>query len=107
MRIPIAVAAMLVVAAPVSARPAECSVVIDGLPYIRGACDYLPTGPDIQIGNAKSRYRVYIEAQPDGTYVASWNEGRGDNIAEIGVVTRGGGCWVSDRARICADERRR
>ncbi len=104
-----AVLALAISLAPLaaSARQAVCRIEIDRQTYVDGRCDYLPTGPDVQIGGLSERFRFYIERQEDGGLAASWNAGRGDAIVDLGAVTRRGGCWIGDRVRICVDERAR
>ena len=97
---------------PISAAQAfvgNCLLEVDGRTYLDGPCE-IGMGRDgsftIGIGNPRSDYFAYVNLDSDAPRVAKgyWNS-RAENTHahdDLGHLSRHGGCWVNDRAKVCA-----
>ncbi|MGD9922200.1 MAG: hypothetical protein AB7V13_12240 [Pseudorhodoplanes sp.] len=84
-------------------RPVDCELTVRGTTYIRGICQFRPTGGGgFQISG--DDYFAYVNVTGRGVAEASWNEHPESTHAQapLGVVTRKGACWTGANATICA-----
>lgn len=98
--------AMLAFAGTAQARPADCTLAINGVVYISGNCDFTQFGGDgsFQIRSYDGRYFAQVSLAPKGSAQGYWN---GDAYAKkasypLGQLRRSEGCWINEYAAICA-----
>lgn len=105
---------------PAAGRPAtfagsgaatrDCTLAVAGQVHVRGRCLVFDMGEGGYTLNAwsegKPRHSHFavVVVTASGTANASWNADPDDDRATdpLGVVEMVDGCWVNDRARICA-----
>ena len=97
--------------APGFARTAKCLLVVDGKTYIDGPCDFTATKEQFEISNrgtGKGLFFAIVDIEPEGAE-GFWNAERGATHAHsrLGPLKRQGGCWVNDRAKVCAWAKRK
>ena len=86
-------------------RPADCELTVRGKTYIKGVCQFRPTGGGgFQISG--NDYFAYVSITAPGVAEASWNESPQSTHAHsnLGTLKRKGACWVGANATICARE---
>ncbi len=105
------VGVILLVKAPVAyAFMGECSLEVYGRTYINGSCNIeMMGGGDFTIGAGEPRRSeyfayVFLDRDAPGTARGYWNGTRASSHAhdELGRLSRHGGCWINDRAKVCA-----
>ena len=104
------ITALVVLLSAISAAHAfkgECVLQVKGVSYLDGPCDIsMQKGGDFQVSTIKGRsYFAYVFPEGDGTATASWNgtiPGANHAHTNLGTLTRQGGCWVNDEAKVCA-----
>jgi len=88
----------------------SCFLEVDGVVHIDGPCLVYPMGDTGYTLNtwshgkpARSHFAMIV-VNGDGSGDASWNRDADDDRAgdPLGTVHLKNGCWVNDRARICA-----
>jgi hypothetical protein len=85
----------------------ECVLQVKGASYLDGPCDIImEKDGSFQVTTVKGRlYFAYVNLEGDGTANGSWNgtiPGATHAHDNLGTLTRQGGCWTNDQARICA-----
>lgn len=96
-------------ASPALVRRA-CFLSVDGKVEVQGACLVYPVGDGgytLNVwskGKPRQSHFAVVSADANGTAEASWNADPDDDRAGdlLGTVRLSGGCWINDRARICA-----
>lgn len=90
------------------AKPARCLIEVDGRAYTFGPCnaDREKDG-GLSVGTGEtSRTPIFAIVSPngDGTAAGYWNEEPRASHAQtpLGVMKQSGGCWLNDRAKVCA-----
>lgn len=88
------------------AAPGRCLLVVDGKTYLNGPCP-VSIDPDgsFSVGTGpKASFFAYVNVEPSGVAVGSWNEERGATHAHssLGELKRNGACWTNDKAIVCA-----
>jgi hypothetical protein len=103
------VAASLCVASHAAqAAPADCYLSVGSFTYLDGPCNIdVQTDGSFSIGTGettRSPFFAYVFIDAGGKASASWNAAEGSNHADadLGAVTRQGGCWVNTNAKVCA-----
>ena len=102
-------AAFLVSATAVQAFMGDCLLEVDRRIYLDGPCD-IGMNRDgsftIGVGNRRSDYFAYVDLDPDAPGVARgyWNGAAESTHAhdDLGHLSRHGGCWINDKAKVCA-----
>jgi len=99
--------------APATAPQSErrsCYLAVDKKVHVDGPCMVFPMGDGLYTLNtwdagkpARSHFAI-LSKDEDGRVSASWNKDPDDTRAfdPLGVVEKVDGCWVNNRARICA-----
>ena len=89
--------------------PGDCYLSVGSRTYLDGPCNIdLSPGGSFSIGTGerrRSRYFAMVNIdESDGTALAYWNgvEGASHAHDDLGTVIRRGGCWVNNRAKVCA-----
>ncbi len=94
-------------------RPALCKLVVRGMTYIDGRCNFedFGAGGSFAIGvlgddqpiPVGGFYFAYVDVHGN-TAEAKWNEDPTDLHADapLGTLTRNGACWENAIAQICA-----
>lgn len=84
----------------------KCSLVIAGVTYIDGPCDFTVLDPDgsFQIMAPDGTYFAQVEVDRPGHARGYWNEEKGANHAHssLGELTRHEACWSNADASACA-----
>lgn len=95
--------------APAEAFPGRCLLTVDGKTYLKGICriDVSADGSfSIAAGlRLKSRHFAYVSLDgTSGKAQGYWNGVEAEKHAhdDLGTLTKQGGCWTNERARICA-----
>ena len=86
-------------------RPADCELTVRGKTYIKGVCQFRPTGGGgFRISG--NDYFANVSITAPGVAEASWNESPQSTHAHsnLGTLNRKGACWVGANATICARE---
>lgn len=100
----LALSAFLGIAAPAAAETIRhCELVVDGKTYISGSCDYEPIGGgDFMIKKGDYFAYIYVSSPPPSGH---WNgDPPGDRAHwPLGDLRRQKGCWVNEKARVCAE----
>ena len=102
--------ALLVLGAssPAVAFPGKCLLSVDGKTYLKGICRIDLTGDgSFSIAGLSLRAKHFAIVSVDkaaGQAQGYWNGVEAERHAhdDLGVMTRQGGCWKNERARICA-----
>jgi hypothetical protein len=114
--IPIALAVTLAVAVSSAASAAphsatkQCYLSVDRKVLVNNRCRVYPLGGRSYTlntwdgGKPRRSHFAQVNANPDGTGDATWNADPDDTHAQdpLGKVRWVKGCWVNQRARICA-----
>lgn len=82
----------------------HCELTVNGKSYIDGPCDYEPVGGgDFVI--RQGPYFAYVYVAPEPRPNGYWNGDPPGNHAHdpLGDLQRQEGCWINDRARVCAE----
>jgi hypothetical protein len=88
----------------------SCYLEVDGVIHVDGPCLVFPMGGDQYTLNtwddgkpAQSHFAI-VSRDTDDRTTATWNKDPDDTRAfdPLGVVRKVDGCWVNERARICA-----
>ncbi len=89
------------------ASPAFCYFEADGTILIQGRCQFVAQGGgSFRIFDSMSNYGYFADVlvgaqgQGDGYWNGEW--GGSHAHAPLGRLIRIGGCWVNQRARVCA-----
>jgi hypothetical protein len=93
-----------------TAFPGECLLEITGRSYLNGTCNIvLQEGGSFTIGRGdrqhRSRHSAAVVLDPqEGVAYGHWNgrDAKGPMDQELGALTRQGGCWINDHAKVCA-----
>lgn len=110
MRVALALAIVLSTA-PISAsaKPARCLIEVDGRAYLFGQCnamDRYDSGLSVgMVDTGKpSPYFASVSTNDDGSGEGQWNGEPGASHAQtpLGRMKRSGGCWLNERAKVCA-----
>ncbi|WP_139204613.1 hypothetical protein [Pacificibacter marinus] len=87
-------------------RESDCLLVVEAEEVIRGRCKFSPNGSDgsFVISSYNGKYFAYVIIQDAGIADGYWN---GEPYARhahdpLGVLLREEGCWVNERASVCA-----
>ena len=99
----LAVALGLALPFAAEARPASCTLAVDGRTYIDGPCDF-DAEKDGSFQIRAKDYFAYVTVTGSGRATGSWNaDPRSTHAhASLGELMRKGSCWENARARICA-----
>ncbi|GEM_PF-654057 len=88
----------------------QCRFEVDGKTLLDGRCQVYPMGDGgytlntWSAGKPTQSHFAVVTTRADGKADATWNADPDDDKAmdPLGTVTLQDGCWVNDRARICA-----
>src|SRR5262245_22587010 len=88
----------------------ECMLEVDGVSYLNGSCNIeLERDGSFSIGTgdlASSEYFAYVFLSAEAPDIGEgmWNGEEATSHAHepLGNLARRGGCWVNDRAKVCA-----
>lgn len=87
-------------------RLVQCKLVVDAREYVSGRCRFEPLGRDgsFQIMSGNGQYFAQVSVESAGVASGYWNEEPYANHAHssLGELIRQDGCWVNDRASVCA-----
>jgi hypothetical protein len=92
----------------VHARPAQCSLAVNGKVYINKICngEFEKDGSfTLGAGQKKAdRYFVYMNKNDDGTMTGYWNgiEAQSHASDQLGILSKHGRCWANAHAQGCA-----
>ena len=100
----------MILACPVAgAFEGTCLIEVGGTTYLDGACDIeMEADGSFSVGvgdESRAKYFAYVDLAPGaGGAAGYWNGPDGESHAhyELGPLSRQGGCWVNDAARVCA-----
>lgn len=99
-------AVAMVASGAASAAPGKCLLVVDGRTYLNGPCPIsVDADGSFSIGTGpKPSFFAYVNVDPNGVGVGSWNEERGATHAHssLGDLKRNGACWANAKAIVCA-----
>ncbi len=92
------------------AFPSECFLEINGQSYLDGTCNIvMQEGERFTVGRGdrqhRSKYSAAVVLDPqEGLAYGHWNgrDAKGPMDQELGSLTRQGGCWINDHAKVCA-----
>lgn len=90
------------------AKPARCLIEVDGKAYTFGQCnaDRERDGSlSVGTGDAgRSPIFAIVNATEGGAADGYWNEEPRASHAQspLGTMRKSGGCWVNERAKVCA-----
>lgn len=105
----LATACLLGLAAPASAKPADCFFAFEGEVYINGSCEFTPMGGGSFRVDANG-YSVQLDVQDNGMGEGSWNgDVRAGHLQEPlhmeGDLNHSGACWWNGGTALCAWEK--
>lgn len=91
-----------------SAKPARCLIEVGGKAYLFGQCnaEHERDG-GLTVGTGETqRSPIFAMVNPndDGSGEGFWNEEPRASHAQatLGRMKRSGGCWLNERAKVCA-----
>lgn len=90
------------------AKPARCLIEVDGEAYLFGQCNAdRERDGSLSVGTGdtnRSRFFAIVNASEGGSADGYWNEQPRASHAQtpLGVMKRSGGCWINERAKVCA-----
>ena len=91
------------------AKPARCLIEVDGKAYLFGQCNLMDRYDNgLSVGmvdtGKPSPYFASVSTNDDGSGDGFWNEEPTASHAQtpLGRMKRSGGCWLNDRAKVCA-----
>jgi len=87
-------------------RPASCLLIVKGFEAIRGECEFSPRGKDgsFVISAYNGKYFAFVDIKRKGVASGYWNGTpyAGHAHSQLGTLYREEGCWVNNRASVCA-----
>lgn len=89
-------------------KPANCLIEVEGRAMLFGQCNAdRERDGSLSVGagdTARSRYFAIVNSAGDGTGDSFWNEDSRASHAQtpLGSMRQSGGCWINDRAKVCA-----
>ena len=89
-----------------SGRPASCILIVKNFEAIRGECEFSPSGSDgsFIISSYNGQYFAYVIIERKGVANGYWNGSpyAGHAHNPLGTLYREDGCWVNNKASVCA-----